>query len=428
MNPPFGDPAVSSESYLLRQYASSNGNILCAFIQRACEMLVGGGLVGVIFDRTAIVKTSYEEFRRTVLLTANRLNAVVDLGWEVLDASVETTTSVLSHSGNESALFVDLRSIRVDEKGYKLLHQLDALAEGRQYEDSVFVDPTSFLSFPNAVIGYDFPDYLVRAFNEGLSLAASGHVAYTGHQFRTEKHFRLWWEVSASRPPLISARLFNGSGFSPLFTSLRDMLISDVDLEELPSNSTTNLRNKDKHLLPGVCFGKRGDFFCAHLLPPSHYFSLEGLAIPVTSKEKALEMLGVLNTPLARASLNKFTGQHKTSGYVNLFPYRDFDDLEGTRSHVSNALDRQIYTRLFDETQSLFSMLLPNGSVTEYAAMMHTSSQDALEQIAMCENFCHLQSIDAYGVSPVDQLVLEQFQARQPAFEFPIEDADLETV
>lgn len=425
MNPPFGEASPSTIDYLYSLYPTWNKNLLCAFIERGWEISSPLGMVGVIYDRTAIVKSTYEDFRRRVLIPDNRLAALADLGWEVLDANVEVTTSVLRHSSSGTGLFVDARNDSVYEKRERIKNAIKNLSLGHMTKDVVLVNPNTFRSLPNAVIGYDFYDFLIEAFKESLSLASSGYIAFTGHQVRTEKHFRLWWETSTISPPFFIARLFNGAGFSPVVASMRDIIISEVELENLPRESTTNLRNKDKHLLPGICYGKRGEYFCVHVLPRGFYFSLEGLAIPVLDEFKVLEIIGVLNTPLARASINKFCGQHKTSGYINLFPFRSFNNLSGTRKCIMDVIQMQILCRQFDETQSVFSGFLLGNSIADYANQMTKAIENTHRTSIECETFCHEESLRAYRVSIKERELLESFRSRQPKLESPIEDADI---
>jgi hypothetical protein len=107
MNPPFGDPTSNIEDVLARSYPSWNTNLLCAFLQMGWERLEKNGAVGAIYDRTAIVKTTYEDFRRSVLLKETRIATLADLGWEVLDANVEVTTTVLRQRPLSPSVFFD---------------------------------------------------------------------------------------------------------------------------------------------------------------------------------------------------------------------------------------------------------------------------------------------------------------------------------
>ena len=59
-------------------------------------MLAEFGYTGVVYDRTANVKNTYEDFRlRYFLSSISSLHTVVDLGWEVLDANVEVSAAVI---------------------------------------------------------------------------------------------------------------------------------------------------------------------------------------------------------------------------------------------------------------------------------------------------------------------------------------------
>jgi hypothetical protein len=86
-------------------------------------------------------------------------------------------------------------------------------------------------------------------------------------------------------------RLFNGAGYAPYVTSLLDCVVSPVKLEALSKDTSTVLRNTDKHGKRGVCFGKRGDYFCAHILPEGHVFTVEGQSIPLHDHGSTLDVL-----------------------------------------------------------------------------------------------------------------------------------------
>jgi hypothetical protein len=80
MNPPFGESSDSLQPILSVKFPTWNKNILCAFIDLALRMISpNSGSCGVIFDRTAINKSTYEDFRKIVLLPDNRLSVCTDL-------------------------------------------------------------------------------------------------------------------------------------------------------------------------------------------------------------------------------------------------------------------------------------------------------------------------------------------------------------
>jgi hypothetical protein len=428
MNPPFGEVSPSLLGCLARSYPTWNKNILCAFLERGYLISLPKGATAAIYDRTAIVKSTYEDFRRTVLVADNRLTVMADLGWEVLDANVEVTTSVLHHQpATDKGVFFDCREMEVDEKGSRIEDSVSDLFGGNIRNGTVCESGASFQHLPNSVVGYDFPRFLRMAFESLPSMEKSGFKANQGHALKADKHFRVWWEVQRPSSMGFFARMFNGAGFAPYSTALHDCVIAQVPPESLPKDSATVIRNRDVQLLPGICFGKRGDYFCTHVLPRGHIFTVEGQSIPIENREKALEALGFLNTPLARYSLNKYCGQHKYSGYVNLLPYRRLYNIEKCKKHVALAIESLRKAQSLDEVQSLFVNKPSSKGVTDSAATIACIIDSALKASEEAELICHEESLRTYGVSKSEQEEIESFRLRQPQIESPIGDVDILT-
>src|SRR5690606_17639832 len=89
MNPPFGDGSLGAENYYRKEYSFWAKNILCCFFSRMLDLLKAEGKLGAIFDRTVVIKSTYENFRIENLI--GRIQLLIDTGWNVLDANVETT-------------------------------------------------------------------------------------------------------------------------------------------------------------------------------------------------------------------------------------------------------------------------------------------------------------------------------------------------
>ena len=266
---------------------------------------------------------------------------------------------------------------------------------------------------------------MIVAFAECSSLEQSGFKANQGHALKADKHFRLWWEIQNPTSVGFAARMFNGSGFAPYFTTLHDCVLAHVPPESLPKNSATVIRNREAQLLPGICFGKRGEFYCTHVLPKGHIFTVEGQSIPISEKNKAIEALALLNTPLVRFSLNKYCGQHKYSGYVNLFPYRRLSNIEECRARVSLAVDTIRDAQRFDETLSLFAIIRSGIGIADSASLINRLVNSARKMCMEAETFCHEESIRAYGVPNQERTEIDSFRIRQPNIELPICDVDL---
>ena len=391
MNPPFGDASESAAPLLAATYVHWCDNILCAFLIMGCDRLCKTGYMAAIFDRTAIVKSSYEEFRQGLLVADDKLIAFADLGWEVLDANVEVCSVVLGKEAAATGAFFDVRGAKSPDKETSLLDLVEC-------GDGKYLQGSRFGAFPNAVIGYDFPEFLIEAFSEKRRLSSSGFVAYTGHQLGKDRHFRLWWEICLYRKPAFWSRVFKGGGWNFALCAMRDVLIAEADIVELPSNSSTNLRNVIQHGRPGLCFGERAEFMCAYLLPPKVFFTLEGPAIPCENHQMQLALFAVLNSTLGRFSLNKICGQHKTSGYVNLFPFRVFDpsELEG---NFSQALSAQLLARSYDETQAWFTTWPCLGSLLDQIRSVTHANTDAART---ARDFMTLADEKVLGIYAVD--------------------------
>ena len=427
MNPPFGETSVRLVNYLGSKYPSWNKNILCAFIEQGYLMSHEKGASAAIYDRTSIVKSTYENFRRTVLVADNRLSNMADLGWGVLDANVEVTTSILHHMPvADEGVFLDCREIDVDEKGAFLEISISDLSKGLINKNIASASGASFAHLPNAVIGYDFPGFLISAFKSFLSLENCGFKANQGFALKAEKHFRTWWEVPPNSRMVIS-RMFNGGGFSPFVTAFHNIAISPVEPEDLPMDSSIRKSGIGSHRKMGICFGKRGDFFCTHILPKGHIFTVEGQSIPIADKDLAIEVLGLLNTPLVRYSLNKYCGQHKYSGYVNLFPYHRLSNNEECRARVEKVVEAIREVQCGDETQSLFSIIQPSSGIADRASLIGRLIDSTQKLRLETEAFCHEQSIITYRVSSKERSEIEDFRERQPNAESPISDVDLKT-
>jgi len=413
MNPPFGETSPRLEKHLADSYQHWNKNLLCAFIERAYQISSPAGMVGVLYDRTAVVKSTYEKFRRSNLIPDSRLHSFADLGWGVLDANVEVAASVLSHTPINNGVFLDARDIPVDAKGAWIVSQVKCFTD-QGCDKAVTADTSVFSSLPNAVIGYDFPEFLRNAFQNFRSLKSQGFVAHQGHSLKSEKHNRVWWELPLAGSAGFSSRMFNGAGFSPYYANLFMCVVAPLALAKLPKDSATVLRSQALHGLPGICFGKRGEYFCAHALPRGHIFTDEGQAMQVADSGTCLEILGYLNTPVARMAINRYCGQHKHCGYINLLPYHPLPDAPLVRQLVRDAIISQLRAGAFDEIQSHFSLMSRMQSLSDYATAIKESLERASTATQTAEDKCHELSLELLRLNTRERTELEAFRARQP--------------
>lgn len=153
MNPPFGEGSESTSPYLDKNYPAWCKNLVCAFFDRMQEMLTREGRLGAIFDRTVMIKSSYEEFRKRNL--CGYISSCADTGWGVLDASVETSTLVVDKNSSEKeGVFMDVLDIDSQEKPDQLHALITAFNDAESTKWTHIVKSKDFANLPNSIIGH----------------------------------------------------------------------------------------------------------------------------------------------------------------------------------------------------------------------------------------------------------------------------------
>ncbi|MBT7610941.1 MAG: N-6 DNA methylase, partial [Bacteriovoracaceae bacterium] len=149
MNPPFGSFSANSSNELKKRFKYHSNNLICTFISRALE--VSSDFVGVVLDRTVLIKNSYEKFRKNEILNSNQLDSVYDFGYNVLDANVEVSAVVLNKNRNSSDVHCyDLT--QVDSKEKEILNN-------KRLKKISYV---SFKEMPFSAINTEVPDFFLK--------------------------------------------------------------------------------------------------------------------------------------------------------------------------------------------------------------------------------------------------------------------------
>jgi uncharacterized protein YidB (DUF937 family) len=96
MNPPFGALSLGVKDQLSKAYPRSKNDLLAIFVERGLELLRPGGRLGAITSRTAFFLTTFEKWRKEVVLGIAMPEVFADLGYGVMDdAMVEAAAYVL---------------------------------------------------------------------------------------------------------------------------------------------------------------------------------------------------------------------------------------------------------------------------------------------------------------------------------------------
>lgn len=326
MNPPFGEAPSSLTQHLDEKFPTWNKNILCAFIDNSIHYLSNFGLVGSVFDKTAAIKTTYETFRRNVLLDQQRLQTQINLGWGVLDdANVEVAALILSKGKSKSPeLFFDISEYSLENKSEVLLK---AIQETRysKYADCIYsCKPSNLLNLPNAVIAFEFPIWFQTLFSKSPSLSACGFNAFVGHSFKSNRHFRLLWEIDLNEKVEFNQSrwtwVYNGGEYSPFYNVERDIVLYGINGDAIKQDESITLRNLSLHGKPSIGYGKRGDFIDSQVLSMGHVFTVEGEGVPLNDEPDRYYFSALLTSHIFSYGINLYCGQHKYPGYVNLFP------------------------------------------------------------------------------------------------------------
>lgn len=414
MNPPFGEGSENTSDYLDKNYPAWCRNLVCAFFDRMQEMLDSQGRLGAIFDRTVMIKSSYESFRKRNL--CGFITNCADTGWGVLDASVETSTLVLNkYCSDVEGVFINIHDINADEKDNQLKALVNTFKQGEAVKGIHSVKSKSFENLPNAIIGYYFDDDIIKLFQNG-NIEELGTPAKEGHHIPAGVYLRKYYEIVESKN---FAHYYNGGTFTMFYCIYNDFTFWNVPLLEADANFS--YRNPSLHKIGGVGYGKRGDIVDSHVLKKGFYFSREGQAIPSSSDRVRYSCLSYTNSIVVQFTINLYTGQHKISGNMNLLPMPDCSTrLSDIEQIVNEIIDIKRYWFSFDETNLEYHGLIAKMDFDKNIDKALDKIQEQLN-----ENYIRYQELvrenddlwmDLAGIEPNSELrkTLNDYKQRRP--------------
>lgn len=333
MNPPFGEGSEHTSQYLNDNYPAWSKNLVCAFFDRMQEMLDDEGKLGAIFDRTVMIKSSYEAFRRRNL--CGFITVCADTGWGVLDASVETSTLVLNKLCSDvEGVFMDVQDVKPEEKDEQLSVLIRTCNKGENAKWIYVAKSVEFDILPNCIVGYYFDPHIINLF-QFVNIENRGIVARQGHAFVSLIHYRNFYESNNYNSYKF---MYNGGGFTMFYSPSYEIVYWGENGDIVKSNSSVVLRNNDFQLYSGIAYGKRGDIVDAHILHKESFFTVEGLAMPNIPEKIAFAGLSYINSILAQYGINLYTAQHKHVGYMNLLPMPHYATRQSDIERIVNAI------------------------------------------------------------------------------------------
>ena len=333
MNPPFGEGSEHTSQYMNDNYPAWSRNLVCAFFDRMQEMLDDEGKLGAIFDRTVMIKSSYEAFRRRNL--CGFITACADTGWGVLDASVETSTLVLNKlSSDVEGVFMDVQDVNPEEKDENLSVLIRTYNRGEDAKWIYVAKSVEFDNLPNTIIGYYLDENILNIF-KNESLEERGLPARQGNSFVSpDRFFRLFFEVEQQKD---YCHLYHGGSYTLLYYPYKELVKWEKN-GEIVKNSTSVLRNPNYQLFLGCGYGKRGDILDAHVLKKRMFFTHEGHAISRIAVSEAYVVDSFINSIMAQYTINQYCAQHKVNGYVSLLPMPDYATRQSDIERIGKAI------------------------------------------------------------------------------------------
>ena len=416
MNPPFGEGSENTSDYLDKNYPAWCRNLVCAFFDRMQEMLDEQGRLGAIFDRTVMIKSSYESFRKRNL--CGFITNCADTGWGVLDASVETSTLVLNkYSSDVEGIFMDVLDVNPEEKAIQLHALITALREDEEVKWNHIRKSVDFGNLPNTIIGYYFAESIINLF-KFKNIESRNIIVRQGHAFVSTVHYRLFYELLNSNEYY---HMYNGGSFSQFYSTYREVAFWGDSGKTVKANSSVVLRNPDYQLLAGIGYGKRGEIVDAHILHNKSFFTVEGLALTQISETNRYSVLSLINSILGQYSINLYCAQHKHAGYMNLLPMPDYASRQSDINRIVNAIitiKRKWFS--LDETNLEYHGLLAQIDISQsidkaLGKMQEQLNEDYIRyQELVREN--HDLWMDLAGIEPDSDFrkTLNDYKQRRP--------------
>lgn len=392
-NPPFGEPVSETKPYLKATYPwmpARTCDLLAAFVGRGLELCQPGrGYLGAITSRTGMFLTTFEAWRRDVLL-GHRLVALADLGYGVMEqALVEAAAYVVRHNGQQEDRVartgtVGPRSSSQPATFVRLLKELDrpsglaaAVGADRHGEPDLRVFRASldeFEAMPGSPVAYWVSRAIRRLFVEHPPVeGTAGQVRQgliTGDDFR---FLRAFWEIDPVRIARSHAEtkagrrwvpFAKGGDYSPYWADLHLVVNYENDGDELRRHES-RVQNTQYYFRAGLTWPLRtASGFGVRVLPAGAIFGQKGSA--VIPHAEHLGVLGLLTSRLVQACIDSFVaaGDTVTSGgaarsydvgLVQKLPwFEQIDDDEEVSTAVSRVVEIKRQADLGDEVCRLF--------------------------------------------------------------------------
>ena len=335
---------------------------------RGVDLLREGGYLGAITSRAGLFLTTFEEWRRQVLLR-HRFVVLADLGYGIMEgAMVEAVAYVVGADPRrpaEQATF--LRLLKDTDRAAALAEAARAArkgeADGRVYR----LAPEELEEIPGAPLAYWVPPSIRRLFRELPPLEGNGAEVRVGLQTSDDFRFvRAFWEVDPARIARSREETFQGKRwvpfakggeYSPYYADIHLVVDWEEDGRRIrETGRRARVQNAQYYFRPGLTWPERTTSgFSPQVLPAGTVFSVTGPALIPNESSTAVVGAAALNdrvtavvmdglVPAGEETASGTAARHYGVGLVQKLPW------------PGPALGGQSETALADYAQELIAI------------------------------------------------------------------------
>lgn len=390
MNPPFGVPSISSSSFIASVYPKIKTDLYGAFVENALSRLSKFGRIGAITSRTGFFLASFQKWREDIILTESKLDLLLDLGGEVLDAAMVETAAYILEKNNKGSNFksIFIRLSEYQDKSNALERTFLNLFNNKD----VFVKSLKQCSnLPKSPFCYWIPKDVYKIITQCRPFEPDWGKVLVGVQTDDDVRFVLHWmeapssKLGGSRSDAISERgwiaYIKGDTTSPYYLDHELVLKWFKDGSELRAATELapggRVNNENYYYEPGMSWTGRSDFFTPHVVPEgcipsvSRYFALPN----DSTIDSRFCLVALLSAPIydfiAKLQMERWKQPKFIPGVIRTLPLPDLKNEIATKLTIlgRDAVENTINILCFNETGRLYinpwGRALPKADIKE---------------------------------------------------------------
>lgn len=304
MNPPFG---YASEAVGAALDINRISDIDALFTASAIDRLLPNGFVGMITNRTQLLKPALADFRELILIEKSQIEICADLGNGVLDAMVETAafTSRKKFDSVKKSFSVFISCLGNRDKE-ACINSWNCGKFSKIY----FADCLSFLKLPDARFAYWLHPSFLQLLKSHTQLSDEQYVSFGLSTTDNFRFLRLRWEIEPkSICHYLSGKyisgwvpLAKGGEYSPYTGDIHllvDWRENGASLREQPG---APIRNEELYGKPGLTYTKRtASAFSPRILPAGCIPEVNGTVI-IPRSSQSHDSIDILTVCISRVA------------------------------------------------------------------------------------------------------------------------------